>query len=203
MLVERLQLRLECHARFGAKDAAHHLLQRTREGHATIAGGRQQARRIGVDDLLLQCLQLPVVLALQLGEIAEHGADGLGEHALDLVLHKAAEVLEADAGEPLGVEPLAGHLPEVLGVDLLQKVPERLRWALAVCPMRQREREADQALRQVAMAIDPWADVLGRQVLVVLVELVPDKNRALELRVELTRPLQRGHRGGVAGLLHN
>mmetsp|Transcript_4301 Transcript_4301/g.10871 ORF Transcript_4301/g.10871 Transcript_4301/m.10871 type:complete len:218 (+) Transcript_4301:994-1647(+) len=52
------------------------------------------------------------------------------------------------------------------------------------------------------MSIDPCAHVVRSEIAVILVELVPDQDRAFELRVELAAPLERGHRRRVVGLLN-
>mmetsp|Transcript_55322 Transcript_55322/g.99628 ORF Transcript_55322/g.99628 Transcript_55322/m.99628 type:complete len:453 (-) Transcript_55322:355-1713(-) len=199
--VEAPELFLEVHHRIQVEDALHHMRQRRGEGESAVARGADNPVWIGVVELVLQILHLPGGRRLEVPEVRQDRADGLREHDLDPLLHEEGEALEADGLHVAPAQTLGLHLPEVLSVHVLLHLIEGLRGGTSVPPPGQRDGKPDQCVRQVPIPIHPLAAILVRQVTVVLVELVPDQDRSLELGVDLAALRQGGHRGCIVGLL--
>mmetsp|Transcript_116178 Transcript_116178/g.329228 ORF Transcript_116178/g.329228 Transcript_116178/m.329228 type:complete len:362 (-) Transcript_116178:341-1426(-) len=199
--VEVPQLLLQAHDGVQAEGALHDVRQGRGEGDAAVAGGAQDALRVGVAELRRHLLLGLLEGRLEALQVAEDRTDGVHEDLLDPLLHEAHEVLEADGLQVLRAEAPRLHLPEILGVHLLPQFGERLGGHAAVLPPGEREREAHQVLGQVAEAVHPLVHVVRREVVVVLVELVADQDRPLELRVQLAAPRERGHGRRVPALL--
>mmetsp|Transcript_93812 Transcript_93812/g.289332 ORF Transcript_93812/g.289332 Transcript_93812/m.289332 type:complete len:636 (-) Transcript_93812:385-2292(-) len=200
--MELAQLLLERHDRLQVQHALHDVREGRGEGHAAVAGGAQDPVWVRLAELRLQLLLAPLHGLLEVPELVEHWPHGVREHHLDLPLHVGGEVREADGLHVPGAEALGLHLPQVLGVHALAQLAEGLGGRGAVPPPGERQGEADEVLRQVAVAVHPPAHVVVGQVVVELVQLVADEDGALKLGVDLAALLQRRHRRCVRGLLH-
>mmetsp|Transcript_8305 Transcript_8305/g.26408 ORF Transcript_8305/g.26408 Transcript_8305/m.26408 type:complete len:477 (+) Transcript_8305:1167-2597(+) len=203
VLLELLELLLQRHALGGQREGAlHDGGEGVREERGALPHGAHQLVGVRLAELQLQLGELLLRASGEALEGRQHRADRVPEELLDLPLHEAGEVLETDGGQVLAAQVPVLHLPDVLPALLVAELRKVARALGVVRPPREGHGEADQVAGEVAIALDPLGHVVAREVPVVLVELVADEDRALELRVDLAAPRQRRHGRGVAGLLH-
>mmetsp|Transcript_48693 Transcript_48693/g.112848 ORF Transcript_48693/g.112848 Transcript_48693/m.112848 type:complete len:200 (+) Transcript_48693:1207-1806(+) len=170
------------------------------ERNAAIPGRAQDPVWIGVVVLRVEVRLLLVGRGLEVLEVLQHRAHGVHKHLLDLLLHVAGEVLEADGLHVLGAEAAHLHLLQVLHIHVFLQLVEGLWRREAVPPPRECECESHQGLRQIAKAVHPLVHVVSRQVIVVLVQLVPDEDGPFKVGIDLAALLERGHCGSIPGL---
>mmetsp|Transcript_87344 Transcript_87344/g.255475 ORF Transcript_87344/g.255475 Transcript_87344/m.255475 type:complete len:596 (-) Transcript_87344:665-2452(-) len=180
--VELAQLVVQGHAvDVRADEALHHMVQAVGEGHAAGSDRCQHLRGIRFLQLLRQLLPALVHGGLEVPQLRQHGADRLHKHPLDALLHVLGKVTKANHSEELLGSAQHRKLVQVLIVHLIPEVRKALGWWSALSPVRQCQGKLDKTLGQVSETLKPLVRVVTVKVPVVLVKLVPDQDRPLEL----------------------
>mmetsp|Transcript_71761 Transcript_71761/g.222561 ORF Transcript_71761/g.222561 Transcript_71761/m.222561 type:complete len:218 (+) Transcript_71761:1389-2042(+) len=200
--VEFPELLLEGHDRLQVQDALHDVSEGGGKGDATVPRGAQDPVRVGLVELGLQIPRALLHRLLEVAQLGEHWTDGSHKHLLDPPLHVGREVPESNRLHVLGTQGLLLHLPKILSVHVFPELVEGLWGQGTISPPRQGERKPDEEFGQLTVAVNPFAHVVLREVVVVFVELVPNEDRSLEFRIYLATFLQCGHGRCICSLLN-
>mmetsp|Transcript_57486 Transcript_57486/g.129588 ORF Transcript_57486/g.129588 Transcript_57486/m.129588 type:complete len:379 (-) Transcript_57486:13-1149(-) len=173
-----------------------------REESGAFPHGAEHLVLIRLAELSCQLCDLLLGTNLETFQVCQHGADCFTKELLDLLFHEKGEVLEADGLHVARTELLVLHLPDILPTLVHAHLGEVARALGVIGPPWEGQGEPDEVVGEVTEALDPLGNIVAGQIPVVLVELVANEDRPLELRVNLAAPCQSCHGRRVACLLH-
>mmetsp|Transcript_64953 Transcript_64953/g.139103 ORF Transcript_64953/g.139103 Transcript_64953/m.139103 type:complete len:248 (+) Transcript_64953:837-1580(+) len=175
VLMELLQFLLQRHGTSVYTELAlHDEVQARRKGARTIPGGGEDPNRVCFLKFCCQALLLFRARRLQLLQVIQHRLDGVDKQLLDLFIHVGDKVIESYGRHVFTFKALVLQSGDVRLILVVAQSDKRLRRVRSILPPRQRERETDQGIRQVAHAKNPIIHVCGRQVGVIFVKLGSD-----------------------------
>mmetsp|Transcript_18824 Transcript_18824/g.48876 ORF Transcript_18824/g.48876 Transcript_18824/m.48876 type:complete len:471 (-) Transcript_18824:82-1494(-) len=188
-----VRLRREC--------ALHEVVEALCEADSGLPRGVQNVVLADRLALLLDEHAAALVVLLHGLEPRQHRRQRIREELLSLHLHVEPEVVDANGLNILLRHALPCQSPRIPFCTVGSHLAEGL-GRLRAIPMWQRDGISHEVVWQVAEALNPLVDVVSREIVVILVELVSDEDGAPVGGVHLLALPQGGEACSIARLLH-